>query len=380
MTHIRSFNGAATCSLRNAPINPCRRVHTAILQWGRNLFVAECGFRPAARPIPMRPSMGPQLVRCGMECTHDHSRLRPPPSMGPQLVRCGMQHHGHGCSLYRTCLQWGRNLFVAECKPASHVVKPSFLLQWGRNLFVAECSADNGKVQPRCRPSMGPQLVRCGMLDIRLTWVMSAFLQWGRNLFVAECVAAPEGALEPCAPSMGPQLVRCGMSIMLLFASVKMIILQWGRNLFVAECALAKPTLTIWRDLQWGRNLFVAECFYLRRRAFPHLKPSMGPQLVRCGMTKQTPKLQTKQTPPSMGPQLVRCGMASRTARTARTASSFNGAATCSLRNERTRTRCGRSSKPSMGPQLVRCGMRRMSTHGFGPGDLQWGRNLFVAE
>ena len=62
----RRFNGAATCSLRNDPILPGYLGPPPVLQWGRNLFVAECvagGKKPTG---PGVASMGPQLVRCGM--------------------------------------------------------------------------------------------------------------------------------------------------------------------------------------------------------------------------------------------------------------------------------------------------------------------------
>ena len=148
-----------------------------------------CGMPPGLPVGPRRsgPSMGPQHVRCGMRDhpgAHAHSRA---PSMGPQHVRCGMPlpartprrqstsfNGAATCSLRNEVdglgslaraerLQWGRNMFVAECHPPTCNRNREPLLQWGRNMFVAEC---------------------LNHLD---TLVVGQFLQWGRNMFVAEC-------------------------------------------------------------------------------------------------------------------------------------------------------------------------------------------------
>ena len=39
----------------------------------------------------------------------------------------------------RMLLQWGRNMFVAECKNIKLQFNGRNSLQWGRNMFVAEC-------------------------------------------------------------------------------------------------------------------------------------------------------------------------------------------------------------------------------------------------
>ena len=38
----------------------------------------------------------------------------------------------------RDILQWGRNMFVAECHEIHKAYFGRVLLQWGRNMFVAE--------------------------------------------------------------------------------------------------------------------------------------------------------------------------------------------------------------------------------------------------
>ena len=157
----RPFNGAATCSLRK--VTPASFLYTgsANLQWGRNLFVAESRGGYADFDLFCAPSMGPQLVRCG------------------KLLLWQLLLRG-------ACLQWGRNLFVAESSKDTVDSFWIFLLQWGRNLFVAERAGRHHTPRVILRPSMGPQLVRCG----------KAYLRLRLQLLVV--------------PSMGPQLVRCG--------------------------------------------------------------------------------------------------------------------------------------------------------------------------
>ena len=108
--------------------------------------------------------MGPQLVRCGMVAAqYEHAVADPVASMGPQLVRCGMWGQASTMDIETILLQWGRNLFVAECRQDAKNSPNGHLLQWGRNLFVAECN------------------------DPYTLYTSSILLQWGRNLFVAEC-------------------------------------------------------------------------------------------------------------------------------------------------------------------------------------------------
>ena len=74
-----SFNGAATCSLRNGIARVVFGEKGNPLQWGRNLFVAEWATKGGAKRFVEVASMGPQLVRCGMwhlPCSHDNDHQR----------------------------------------------------------------------------------------------------------------------------------------------------------------------------------------------------------------------------------------------------------------------------------------------------------------
>ena len=135
----QSFNGAATCSLRNAgsDLQPVRS--QCVLQWGRNLFVAEWSA---------------------------HMIIR---GSGPHL-------------------QWGRNLFVAECNIMGMVAVFIGLAFNG----AATCSLRNANPLPTSsnHPSSFNGAATCSLRNAAPITAKSspaAALQWGRNLFVAEC-------------------------------------------------------------------------------------------------------------------------------------------------------------------------------------------------
>ena len=89
-----------------------------LLQWGRNLTVAE-GRPPPSKTAPYGfASMGPQLDSCGRR-NNDYANLAfVHASMGPQLDSCGRDAP---CPKARAGprLQWGRNLTVAEGRAAA---------------------------------------------------------------------------------------------------------------------------------------------------------------------------------------------------------------------------------------------------------------------
>ena len=106
-----------------------------LLQWGRNLIVAE-GITVAPRRDHWDASMGPQLDSCGRMNAVGHDRYKVHASMGPQLDSCG--------------------------RAASRARRrPIRALQWGRNLIVAE-GIQPGSNSAKSPASMGPQLDSCG--------------------------------------------------------------------------------------------------------------------------------------------------------------------------------------------------------------------------
>ena len=202
-------------------------------------------------------------------------------------------------------------------------------LQWGRNLSVAEGGRSGTAGARPEAASMGPQPFGCGRPACPRMVLPTARLQWGRNLSVAE------GGQE--------QAARMGR-----------VLLQWGRNLSVAEgrlhwtapeshscfngaatfrlrkVAAAPNSPSSARGLQWGRNLSVAE--------------GSGRW---CGRARGAA---------SMGPQPFGCGRGRRRLDTVEAGRRFNGAATFRLRKA--------------------CRSRFLSIRM----ELQWGRNLSVAE
>ena len=110
---------------------------SALLQWSRNLRVAESNSDPQAVHKVDRASMEPQLEGCGKPAWP-----------------CAEPVH--------SVLQWSRNLRVAESDTLEKNLRRMYELQWSRNLRVAE---------RRWRP-------------MRRGTVLA--LQWSRNLRVAE--------------------------------------------------------------------------------------------------------------------------------------------------------------------------------------------------
>ena len=119
-SRLASFNGAATFRLRKVYAASSRITACAVLQWGRNLSVAEgartChsnGPRPGfngAATFRLRKgrlpdhrsrahgdaSMGPQPFGCGRLRPGVLGRLARSASMGPQPFGCGRDHHAGG--------------------------------------------------------------------------------------------------------------------------------------------------------------------------------------------------------------------------------------------------------------------------------------------
>ena len=276
--------------------------------------------------------------------------------MGPQLYRCGNLPQDNPIRRV-TLLQWGRNFIVAEILPYFTRSKFVWALQWGRNFIVAEiwqcrhhqwfrCRSFNGAATLSLRKyvkeytfkpsSIGfngaatLSLRKCAGQAIRPTG--GCTLQWGRNFIVAEigercqgpgsCRTASMGPqLYRCGnlppqpayfyavdASMGPQLYRCGNVVSSLSHANANAPLQWGRNFIVAEIDSVRDAMhIIGLALQWGRNFIVAEI-------------------------QITIKLESPDGTASMGPQLYRCGNARTSSTVYQVTTSFNGAATLSLR------------------------------------------------
>ena len=85
------------------------------------------------------------------------------------------------------------------------------------------------------RASMGPQLVRCGMLRLCADCKVAYALQWGRNLFVAECAHRIHAIGIEADGFNGAATCSLRNDIHVITHMAGTRPLQWGRNLFVAE-------------------------------------------------------------------------------------------------------------------------------------------------
>ena len=284
------FNGAATFRLRKgraclvcvkplvASMGPqpfgCGRYSASfahplflMLQWGRNLSVAE-GRRSAACRARSAASMGPQPFGCG---------------------RCGIAPI---CRARQSRFNGAATFRLRKGKEVSLKFSGWLALQWGRNLSVAEGPLGLHRRQPK----LG--------------------LQWGRNLSVAEGAVALMRSREMRAASMGPQPFGCGRRTTPAGGASRRM-LQWGRNLSVAEGADSSPRAAIVRKLQWGRNLSVAEgartsghtmprslrfngaATFRLRKARPSCPAGGGEQSFNGAATFRLRKASPKSAPPS---------------------------------------------------------------------------------
>ena len=205
----KCFNGAATFRLRKGPARRRPRHKPPLLQWGRNLSVAEGrsdrqrgrggpGFNGAATfRLRKEPDArahksdrhsfnGAATFRLRKgEAIRDAGIARQA-SMGPQPFGCGRPPTEIDVDEKVKVLQWGRNLSVAEGLSGAAYKLPRRQLQWGRNLSVAEGYKGTGII-PAIHGFNGAATFRLRKGDGAPPRTASTSpLQWGRNLSVAE--------------------------------------------------------------------------------------------------------------------------------------------------------------------------------------------------
>ena len=155
---------------------------------------------------------------------------------------------------------------------------------------------------------------------------------------------------------MGPQLYRCGNLSPVMASDTSLSVLQWGRNFIVAESHVpgAPPPY--------------------------HGRASMGPQLYRSGNRLRILHSQPFSTSFNGAATLsLRKCLQPQDPR--QQSPCFNGAATLSLRKSIViMLAIGTQVLASMGPQLYRCGNENLDGILTVFRMLQWGRNFIVAE
>ena len=260
-----------------------------LLQWGRNLFVAERALPGGGGAGRGAASMGPQLVRCGKRATW-WSSTRPTTRFNGAAT-CSLRKGADRfvSTIRNVKLQWGRNLFVAESDLARLLVDVAGVASMGPQL-VRCGKTPGGTVGIGKQPvaSMGPQLVRCGKpLQARQYTVIP-------ESFNGAATCSLRKDLRQCSPtgrrsvaSMGPQLVRCGKADIDDAGSM-------GLQRFngAATCSLRKGRPAAGGRTAWPRFNGAATCS-LRKGCGGYGNgrrggwASMGPQLVRCGKMRR---------------------------------------------------------------------------------------------
>ena len=136
----RSFNGAATSSLRKGPFTATPMLLAVLLQWGRNFIVAESSTTGARARAGASASMGPQLHRCGkwQSTTAPASRTWCFNGAATSSLRkvVGLLP----TRLHRTCFNGAATSSLRKVSCHAVASKLSMKLQWGRNFIVAESS------------------------------------------------------------------------------------------------------------------------------------------------------------------------------------------------------------------------------------------------
>ena len=188
------------------------------LQWGRNILVAESPEAPSVTDRNSVASMGPQHTRCGKLADMEKDLVLLRASMGPQHTRCG------------------------KAAPA---------LLGGRGGGVA---------------SMGPQHTRCGKKSGAGEPTRYGGCFNGAATYSLRKVVHLPAQLRPCLASMGPQHTRCGKAADGFEQALPEMALQWGRNILVAESTRGRGTACC-------RSCFNGAATYSLRKAHDMAQP-----------------------------------------------------------------------------------------------------------
>ena len=178
---------------------------SGLLQWGRDLEVAERKGKKKSRGKSRGASMGPRLGSRGKFArlaANDYANLA---SMGPRLGSRGKSFVLLG-KVEPSKLQWGRDLEVAESRFSLSFSCTAILLQWGRDLEVAERVPR--PVTTNCISCFnGAATWKSRKVVLRVSCNRDMFaLQWGRDLEVAESESIAMPSARRIIASMGPRL------------------------------------------------------------------------------------------------------------------------------------------------------------------------------
>ena len=109
-----------------------------MLQWGRDLSVAECGRHDFYVDAERRASMGPRPFGRGMLVYPETIAGDPSASMGPRPFGRGMQVRNQPCDDPQKASMGPRPFGRGMRIPTAKMPTMTNTLQWGRDLSVAE--------------------------------------------------------------------------------------------------------------------------------------------------------------------------------------------------------------------------------------------------
>ncbi len=132
------FNGAATSSSRIVTLPMVTPSVVRVLQWGRDIIVADRRCTRPRFPSAARASMGPRhhrrgsLTQARFVCALD-GRFNGAATSSSRIVRSS-----RGEELNLLELQWGRDIIVADRSSKMQRARLPNTLQWGRDIIVAD--------------------------------------------------------------------------------------------------------------------------------------------------------------------------------------------------------------------------------------------------
>ncbi len=141
-----------------------RCVTRYVLQWGRDLIVAETVPVDNVSSRSNAASMGPRLDSRGNRMVVDGVFTADDASMGPRLDSRGNAVSAVLPSV-SSRLQWGRDLIVAETTPSTSKAASISRASMGPRLDSRGNQRRYGERQPRTAASMGPRLDSRGNLS-----------------------------------------------------------------------------------------------------------------------------------------------------------------------------------------------------------------------
>ena len=207
-----------------------------MLQWGRDVIVAEIYLATRGHGPGQCASMGPRRYRRGNGEVHGiDALLRIVASMGPRRYRRGNACERSPKRRAKRTLQWGRDVIVAEIVSPFISLARQDALQWGRDVIVAEMPRAQRFSFDVLPASMGPRRYRRGNETDTGGKHGATGLQWGRDVIVAEMNIFTDSRPRLHTCFNGAATLSSRKSVAFRPGLPGEYVLQWGRDVIVAE-------------------------------------------------------------------------------------------------------------------------------------------------